>query len=195
MAVKSRCGPGRAQDSNSPEYVQRACSSPSHEAWLREAGARPHQPAGRLPHSQRPVEGRLCHAAGDGHHGRAPAEDRSPGDPGLGKLHHPAPRSAQSADPRVGPIGATNRELEGLRMVAKGLGNKEITSALLESASGMRGVASRWGFGRCLRGFSSIAIPRSRLRSEELIFCSADDVAAHQSLWHRDGGVAVTIPC
>jgi len=38
------------------------------------------------------VEGRLCHAAGDGHHGRAPAEDRSPGDPGLGKLHHPAPR-------------------------------------------------------------------------------------------------------
>ena len=56
MAVKLRCGPGRAQDSNSPEYVQWACSSPSHEAWLREVGARPHQPAGRLHHSQRQLK-------------------------------------------------------------------------------------------------------------------------------------------
>jgi Bacterial regulatory proteins, luxR family len=103
--------------------------------------------------------------------------------------------SMSPTHPRVRPIRASNRELEVLRMVAKGLGNKEITSALLESASGMRGVASRLGFGRCLRGFSSIAIPRSSLRSGELSFCSADDVAAHQSLWHRDGGVAVTIPC
>jgi hypothetical protein len=97
-----------------------------------------------------------------------------------------------------GPVlpPATKRGLEKLvRLVAKGLGNKEITSALLESASGMRGVASRLGFGRCLRGFRSIVIQRSSLRSGELSFCSADDVAAHQSLWHRDDGVAVTIPC
>jgi hypothetical protein len=52
-----------------------------------------------------------------------------------------------------------------------------------------------WDSARCWRGFRSIATPRSSLRSEELGFCSADDVAAHQSLWHRDGGVAVTIPC
>jgi hypothetical protein len=39
-------------------------------------------------------------------------------------------------------------------MVAKGLGNKEITSALLESASGMRGVASRLGFGKMLARIS-----------------------------------------
>ena len=80
-------------------------------------------------------------------------------------------------------------------MVAEGWGNEEITSALLESASGMRGVASRLGFGRCSRGFSSIAIQRSGLRSEEWSFCGADDVAAPPSLWHRDDGVAVTIPC
>jgi len=33
-------------------------------------------------------------------------------------------------DPRVRPIWATNRDLEGLPMVAKGWGNEEITSAL-----------------------------------------------------------------
>ena len=89
-----------------------------HQGRFRETGARPHHPAGRFHHGQRPIEGRLGRTAGGGHRGRAAADrprratrapvlsDKvmgriAPGGTGLGKLHDPASRCDKHAQFRA----------------------------------------------------------------------------------------------